>query len=162
MPLKYCFFLYIKFYLMGCLGVSAGVVHNVNLQDHGICLVTFVTCLPLSILSFIYSGKVCWACRLRFNNDLLNIHIVIYWELPCTDTVVSVTLTTIAITFRFDSFRKIWIIPLRHLEFDIIEAAYFTIHKLFLFAFSVKAQNNLNKGIGYFYGCEVFHEARLV
>lgn len=41
-PLKYCFFLYIKFYLMGCCGVSAGVEHIVNLQDHEICLMTLV------------------------------------------------------------------------------------------------------------------------
>lgn len=56
-----------------------------NLQDHGICLVTFVTCLPLSTLSFIYSGKVCWACRLAFSNTLLNIHMVPHtWKLAIT------------------------------------------------------------------------------
>lgn len=33
-------------------------MHNGNMQDRGIRLVTFITCLPLSILSFIYSGRL--------------------------------------------------------------------------------------------------------
>lgn len=60
--------------------------HNTNLQDHGICHMTFVTHLPLSILSFIYSGPDCWGCRPIFGAALLNIHAApLIWEPPCTD-----------------------------------------------------------------------------
>lgn len=48
-PLKYGFFLYIKWAVL----VSRQVqVHNTNLQDHGICHMTSVTHLSLSIFSF--------------------------------------------------------------------------------------------------------------